>query len=143
SSGLSKDEVEKLRKEAELHADEDKRARESVETRNQLDSLIFQVDKQLKELGDKTPAEIKNQIEPLLTEGRKLLDDKDTPAEALKAHKEKIEQLMQALGQAVYAAQQAAGNAAPENNTDATSKQKPQNDNVVDGDFEVVDDDKK
>ncbi|MDR3229540.1 MAG: molecular chaperone DnaK, partial [Puniceicoccales bacterium] len=100
SSGLSKDEVEKLRKEAELHADEDKRARESVEERNHLDSLVFQVEKQIKELGEKVPAEIKSQIDPLIEEGKKLLADKSTPVEVLKAHKEKIESVMQALGQA-------------------------------------------
>ncbi|MDR2845227.1 MAG: molecular chaperone DnaK [Puniceicoccales bacterium] len=157
SSGLSKDEVEKLRKEAELHADEDKKAREAVETRNQLDSLVFQVDKQVKELGDKAPAEIKNQLEPLVEEGKKLLADKDTPVEALKAHKEKIETLMQALGQAVYAAQQAAGGAAGGADgtagaganpfggatPDGTEPKKPKSDNVVDGDFEVVDDNQK
>ncbi|MDR2862532.1 MAG: molecular chaperone DnaK [Puniceicoccales bacterium] len=156
SSGLSKEEVERLRKEAELHADEDKKAREAVETRNQLDSLVFQVDKQVKELGDKAPAEIKNQIEPLVEEGKKLLADKDTPVEALKAHKEKIETLMQALGQAVYAAQQAAGGAPGGEGAGAaggnpfggaegagSDPKKPKGDNVVDGDFEVVDDDKK
>jgi molecular chaperone DnaK len=152
SSGLSKDEVEKLRKEAELHADEDKRARESVEERNHLDSLVFQVDKQIKELGDKVPAAIKAQIEPLIEEGKKLLEDKATPVETLKAHKEKIEKVMQELGQAVYAAQQAAEQAAGAAGGDAAGttgapppqdQKKPNNDNVVDGDFEVVDDGKK
>ena len=146
SSGLSKDEVEKLRKEAELHADEDKKARETVETRNQLDSLVFQVDKQIKELGDKVPANIKSEIEPLVEEGKKLLADKDTPTDTLKAHKEKIESVMQALGQAVYAAQQAAGASGagpqPDGGTPPPDAQKPKDDNVVEGDFEVVDDGK-
>ncbi|MDR1497535.1 MAG: molecular chaperone DnaK [Puniceicoccales bacterium] len=142
SSGLSKDEVEKLRKEAEIHADEDKKAREAVEVRNQLDSLVFQVEKQVKELGEKIPPDIKNEIEPLLAEGKKLLEDKNTPTDTLKTHKEKIEAQLQALGQAIYAAQQSASA------QDSPPPPPPQNaknnsDNVVDGDFEVVDDGKK
>ncbi|MDR0534813.1 MAG: molecular chaperone DnaK [Puniceicoccales bacterium] len=154
SSGLSKDEVEKLRKEAELHADEDKKSREAVEVRNQLDSLVFQVEKQLKELGDKVPSSIKSQLEPLVVEGRKLLDDKTSSTEALKEHKEKIEKQMQELGQAIYAAQQQAGAnndasdagsgaGATQNGPDSTSSNsKSKDSNVVDGDFTVVDDKK-
>jgi molecular chaperone DnaK len=147
SSGLSKDEVEKLRKEAELHADEDKKARDAVEVRNHLDSLVFQVEKQIKELGDKVPAGIKSQIEPLVEEGKKLLADKNADTETLKAHKEKIESVMQELGKAVYAAQQAAA-ADPAGATGGAAgtpppSDNPKSDNVVDGDFEVVDDGKK
>ncbi|MDR2982200.1 MAG: molecular chaperone DnaK [Puniceicoccales bacterium] len=143
SSGLSKDEVEKLRKEAELHADEDKKARDSVEVRNQLDSLVFQVDKQITELGDKIPAAQKSELETLVTDGKKLLEDKDSSVDALKAHKEKIEAVMQAIAQAVYSQQggaEAAGNAAGEGATSSDNAKKSKDKDVVDGDFEVVDD---
>ena len=147
SSGLDKDEVERLRKEAELHADEDKKARDAVETRNQLDSLVFQVDKQISELGDKIPAEQKSELETLVADGKKLLEDKDASVDSLKAHKEKIETVMQTIAQAVYsqagAADAAGADAGNPTGNDNSSAKKSKDDNVVDADFEVVDDDKK
>ncbi len=138
SSGLSKDEVEQLRKDAELHAEEDKKRKESVEIRNELDSMVYQTEKQLKEAGDKIPAELKNMIEPLVERGKKALEGNDIAE--MKAAKDALNEKMQAIGEAVYKAQQAAGGAAPEGaqpggNTD-DKKKKGGDDNVVDA--EVV-----
>ena len=77
SSGLSKDEVEKMTKEAELHAEEDRKRKEAVESRNQLDSAIYQLEKTFKEAGDKLPAEVKAKIEPALAEAKKDLESND------------------------------------------------------------------
>jgi molecular chaperone DnaK len=137
SSGLSKDEVEKLRKEAELYADEDKKAREAAEARNQLDSLVFQVDKQLKDHGDKFPGDSKAQTEAALAEAKELLKKPDADAEAIKAATEKISKAVEPASEALYKAASESAQAAAGEST------KPKDDKVVDGDFEVVDEPKK
>src|ERR1700712_3975423 len=78
SSGLTKDEVEKMRREAELHADEDKKAKEIIEIRNNADNLAYQCEKQLKDLGDKIPAEKKTEIEGKIAAVREALKGSDT-----------------------------------------------------------------
>src|SRR5690606_28289961 len=78
SSGLSKEEVEKMTKDAELHAEEDRKRKEAVETRNQLDSGIYQLEKALKDSGDKLPADVKGRIETALADAKKDLESNDT-----------------------------------------------------------------
>lgn len=135
SSGLSKDEVEKLRKEAELHAAEDKIIRETAEARNKLDAYTFQLEKQIKDAGDKLPANAKEEADKLIGESKKILDDKNASLDAINAQIAKFDAIMQAAQQA---AQQAGANGAgtppPQDNGKKGS---------VDADFEVVDDDKK
>jgi len=140
SSGLSKDEVERLRKEAELHASEDQAARDAAESRNQLDNTVFQLDKQLKELGDKLPADKKAELETLLGDARKVLADTGATTEALKAEQDKLNAYAQTLA---AAAQQAAGAQSETAQGAAPQEEKAKDPNVVDADFEVVDDDKK
>ena len=148
SSGLSKEEVEKLRKEAELHAADDKLARELVEARNQLDAVIFQAEKQLKDNGDKFPGDTKARTEAALKEGQELLKKEGATAEEFEKAREAIFTPLGEAAQAIYAdaAKQAEANAgapgadagpAPE------GKKKAKDGKVVDGDFEVVDEDKK
>ena len=143
SSGLSKEEVEKMTKEAELHAEEDRQRKESVETKNQLDSTIYQLEKTLGEAGDKLPAEVKSKIEAALTEAKQDLESGDTAK--MKAAMENLSK----VGQELYAqAAQAAGAAgAPEGAEPAKGEPAPKKTekkaDVVDADFEVVDDDKK
>jgi len=139
SSGLSKEEVEKMTRDAELHADEDKKRREGVESRNQLDSTIYQLEKTLKESGDKLPAETKSKMEDALKSAKADLETND--ADKMKAALEKLT----ALGAEFYAAAQKAaptpeapGAAGPE----SSQKPKEKKADVVDADFEVVDDDK-
>jgi molecular chaperone DnaK len=106
SSGLSKEEVEKMTKDAELHADEDKKRKESVETRNQLDSSIYGLEKTLKESGEKLPAEVKVKIETALVDAKKDLESGDTDKQ--KAAMENL----QKVGAELYAAAEKAGAAA-------------------------------
>src|SRR6187431_1583454 len=80
SSGLSKDEVEKMQREAEAHAEEDKKAKEAIEIRNNADNLAYQCEKQLKDLGDKLPGDKKTEIEGKITAVREALKGSDTDA---------------------------------------------------------------
>ncbi|NTW22016.1 molecular chaperone DnaK [Candidatus Falkowbacteria bacterium] len=109
SSGLSKDEVEKMKKEAELHADEDKKKKDEIETLNQADSLIFTTEKLLKESGDKMKPEDKTELEAKLEEIKKAKESKN--AEELKTKMEELSNIAQKIGAAMYSAQggQAAG----------------------------------
>jgi molecular chaperone DnaK len=142
SSGLSKEEVERLTKEAELHAEEDRKHKEAVETRNQLDSMVYQVDKQLKELGDKIPADKKSTLEAALADSRKALESDDTAQ--MKAALEKLNGVMQEIATNLYsqAGAEAPGSDQQPGGGSSTEGAKKADD-VVDADFEVVDDEKK
>jgi molecular chaperone DnaK len=143
SSGLSKDEVDKMTKEAELHAGEDKKRREAVEARNQLDTGIYQLEKTLKDAGDKLPADKKAKVEAALADARKDLESND--GDRMKSALEKLTR----VGAEFYAETQAAAGAAqggagapppPEDpRPEPKAEKKP---DVVDADFEVVDEDK-
>src|ERR1041385_8840929 len=106
SSGLSKDEVEKMTKEAELHAEEDRKRKESVETKNQLDSTIYQLEKTMKESGDKLPAKIKTKAETALADAKKDLESNE--GARMKAAMEKLS----AVGGEIYQEAQKASSAA-------------------------------
>ncbi|OHE88200.1 MAG: molecular chaperone DnaK [Verrucomicrobia bacterium RIFCSPLOWO2_12_FULL_64_8] len=149
SSGLSKDEVEKMTREAESHAEEDKKRRDQIETRNQLDSIIYQLEKTVKEAGDKLPADLKSKLEAGLAEAKKDLESNDTAR--MRAALEKLSK----LGGEIYAQAQQAAQAAgagagatpgPEGGTEpppAGAKKTGKQGDVVDADFEVVDENKK
>jgi molecular chaperone DnaK len=148
SSGLSKEEIEKLRQEAEAHAEEDKKARESAETRNNADNLAYQCEKQLRELGDKLSDDQKKSVEEAIKEVRAKLAGDD--AEAVKKATEDLEAKFQAISAELYkqAASQGGAHAepsAPESASEpkAETGSKKSGDKVVDADFEVVDEDKK
>lgn len=145
SSGLSSEEVEKMTKDAELHAEEDKKRKESVETKNQLDSSIYQIEKTLKDSGDKLPDDKKAPIETAIADAKKDLESDDL--EKMKAALENLSkvgaELYAEAQQAEQAAQAAAGGAegaAPEGE-EAPKKSEKQAE-AVDADFEVVDEDK-
>jgi molecular chaperone DnaK len=149
SSGLSKDEVEKLKREAELHADEDRRRKELIEGRNELDGLVYQTEKQLKDIGDKFPDDKKAPLTAALTAAKKVLDDANASVEKLKEAKEALMKPLQEMGQELYAASQAAqgdkaasASAGAEASGGAESARKKPSGDVVDADFEVVDDTK-
>lgn len=145
SSGLSDDEVERLRKEAEQYAEQDKKERERVEVFNRLDNLVYQAEKQMKEFGDKLPADKKGEIESKLAEVKKTLENKDVDLETLKAKESELMDGLQEIGRVMYANQTNAG-ATPNANADAQQeqpKEKKADGNVVDADFEVVDDGSK
>ncbi|MFH1111453.1 MAG: molecular chaperone DnaK [Patescibacteria group bacterium] len=100
SSGLSKDEVEKMKKEAEVHATEDKKRRELVDMKNQADSVVYQTEKMLKEQGDKVPADVKKTVEEKLEEVKKTKDGDD--AEAIKKAMDDLQQAAMKIGEAMY-----------------------------------------
>jgi len=111
SSGLSKDEVEKMAKEAEAHAAEDKEKREEIEARNSLDSLVYNIEKMLKDSGDKVQGSDKADVESALADAKKALAENAKAAEMKSAH-EKLTQASHKLAEAMYkasAAQAAAG----------------------------------
>jgi molecular chaperone DnaK len=139
SGGLSDAEVEKMVKDAELHAEEDKKRRELIDARNHGEALVHSTEKSLKEHGDKVGESERNAIEEAITALKKELESED--ADAIKAKTETLAQASMKLGEAVYKAQQGEGGAegaAPEAGAGSDG-----NENVVDADFEEVDDDKK
>lgn len=143
SSGLSKDEIERAKRDAEAHAEEDKKRAEEIDTVNQADTLCFSVERQLKDMGDKIPADLKREIEDKVMHLKEAISKKEYTA--IKAGKEDLESRLEALYKAAEAAQQqsagAAGpmpGAAPEEEpSDGPRKAKGR---VVDA--EIVDDEK-
>ncbi len=144
SSGLSKEEVEKMTREAELNAEADKKRKEEVETKNSLDSTIYGLEKTLKDSGEKIPAEIKSKFDTALADAKKDLESGDL--DKMKASLENL----QKIGSELYAAAQAAGASAgaeggaepgPGAGASASGKKTEKKADVVDADFEVVDDD--
>ena len=136
SSGLSKEDIEKMKKEAELNADSDRKAKEEADFVNQADSLIFQVDKQLKEFGDKLPADKKTEIEASLEELKKAHAEKDL--DTIKASMDKLNAVFQAASADMY------NNAGGAADAGAGEQQAGGNDGeVTDVDFEEVKDEKK
>jgi molecular chaperone DnaK len=113
SSGLSKDEVEKMRKDAELHADEDKKRREEVETRNEADNAVYRTEKMLKDNGDKLAENVKGQIETAVAAVKEALKGTDTAA--IKTASEKLNEAWQAASAELYkaASEKAKAGAAP------------------------------
>ncbi len=130
SSGLSDDEIAKMKQDAEENAEADKLAKENADVVNQADSLIFQTEKQLTEYGDKLPADKKAPIEEALAELKKSHEAKDL--EGMKANTEKLNTVFQAASQEMYAQQEQAGGAQPEGNAEGGE------DEVTDVDFEEV-----
>jgi len=138
ASGLSEEEIVRMKAEAEANADQDKKKRDEVELINKADSTIFQTERQLKEYGDKIPAEKKQPIEDALSELKKEYEAKNT--ENLDAAIEKLNSVFQAASEEMYNAANAdggAGNGQAENQ----SSENPQ-DEVTDVDFEEVNDKK-
>ena len=133
SGGLSEEEIQKMVKEAEANKETDKKKRESVDARNQADSLVFSTEKSLKEHGDKISAEEKKSIENGIADLKKSLEGTD--AEDIKKKPQSLIQVSMKLGEAVYKSQQK-----PEANNTKEGKEAKTNDkeNVVDADFEDV-----
>ena len=132
SGGLSEEEIQKMVKEAEANKEADKKKRESVDTRNQADSLVFSTEKSLKEHGDKISAEEKKAIEAGIADLKKSLEGTDI--EDIKKKTQNLIQVSMKLGEAVYKSQQKPETKA-EGEKQAKSEEK---DNVVDADFEDV-----
>jgi molecular chaperone DnaK len=141
SSGLSKEEIDKMVREAEAHSSEDKKKRELIEARNQADSTVYQTERSLKEFGDKIDAGEKQKIEEKLAELKKTMEGSD--ADAMKKAGEELMQASHKLAEAVYAQTQQAGAAGEQAGAAGGAEHSAKADNVVDADFEEVKDDKK
>ncbi len=136
STALTDDEVDRMVKDAEAHAEEDKVRKEEVEVRNNCDSLINATETTLGEVGDKVSAEVKQQTESAVAQGKAALEGNDI--EAIKAAIEAMQQAGYKLAEVVYGNQDAAQAAAG-----AAGTQQPADDDTIEADFEVVDDDEK
>ena len=133
STALSDEEVDRMVKDAEAHAEEDKKQKEEVEVRNQTDSLCYSTEQTLNELGDKVSADVKSKAEAAIADAKKALEG--SGVEAIKAAGESLQSVAYELAQVVYAdAQQ---------QTDGAAGAQPADDDVVDADYEVVDDEDK
>ena len=142
SGGLSDEEIDKMVKDAEANAEADKKKREEVDVKNQADSLVFQVEKNLKEHGDKIAAEDKSKIESDLKDLKDALEKNDL--EAMKQKTQDLTQSSMKMGEAMYKDQQAAGGAAGAEQPQSDNQQEaPKEDDVIDADYEEVDEDKK
>jgi molecular chaperone DnaK len=150
SSGLSEEEIQKMVKEAEQHASEDKKKKDLAEAKNQADSLIFQIDKNLSEFGDKINEADKAKIIEAKDRLQKLKDE-STDADAIKRGIDELTQASHKLAEQMYAqassqqASQGQGTqeAAGPESADSGAQAGTEGENVVDADFEVVDEDKK
>ncbi len=137
STALTDDEVDRMVKDAEAHAEEDKLRKEEVEVRNNCDSLINATETTLNELGDKVPADSKKQAEDAVAQARTALEGTDI--EAIKSAMEALQQASYKLAEVAYS--QNGGQSGAEGAAGAA--QQPTNDDTIEADFEVVDDDEK
>ncbi len=135
STALSDDEVDRMVKDAEAHAEEDKKHKDEIEVRNQVDSLCYGAEQTLKDLGDKVPADQKSEVETAIADAKKALEGQDV--DAIRAAGDKLTEASQKLAQIVYSTT----NDASAGDAGAAGAQAGADD-VVDADYEVVDDDK-
>ena len=141
SGGLSEEDIERMVKEAEENAEDDKKKREMVDARNQADSLINETEKNLKEHSDKVPKSDKNKIEVDIEELKKVKDSDNL--EAIKSKTEELVQSSLKLGEAIYKQSPQGGAPQPDPSGTEPSSDKKDDDKVVDAEFEEVDENKK
>ena len=139
SSGLSKDEIEKMAKDDEAHSAEDKEKREEIESRNQLDGLVYNIEKMLKDSGEKVQAADKTEVETALAESKKVLEGTPSSAE-LKAAHEKLTHASHKLAEVLYKANAAAAGAAPGADTPPAEAKKDEG--VIDAEYVDVEEKK-
>ncbi|MCB1430405.1 MAG: Hsp70 family protein, partial [Nitratireductor sp.] len=135
SGGLSDEDIEKMVKDAEAHAEEDKKKRDAVEAKNQAESLLHSSEKSLAEHGDKVSADVKQEIETAIADLKTAIEGGD--GEDIKAKSEALANASMKLGQAIYEASQ---KEAAESDAAADASR---DEDVVDADFEEIDDDEK
>ena len=135
-SALPKEDIERMVREAEEHAAEDKKRREEAETRNQAENLVYSTEKVLADNGDKVPAEVKTEVEEAIAEAKKALEAEDI--EEVKSTMTKLSTVSQKIGEAIYAADSAAGETGA---SDAAGDETPSSDDEDIVDAEIVDED--
>ncbi|MCK5224817.1 Hsp70 family protein, partial [Candidatus Calescamantes bacterium] len=145
SSGLSEEEVSNMTKDAELHAEEDKKRREVVDAKNQADQLVYSTEKTLKEHGEKVSAEVRGKIEAALNNLKEAAKGEDK--DAIQKASENLGEAAQELGKILYeeaakkqAEEQPAGEQTVEPEPESKGKKKKGGDDVIDVEFEAKDD---
>jgi len=141
SSGLSEEEVEQMRQEAEQHAEEDRKRRELIEVKNRADNTVYSAEKTLKDLGEKVPDDLKQKVEDAAAKVREVKDGEDL--NAIKSATDQLTEVLQQLGQAAYQQQQAAGEKAgdgsePDGGKTPEDESGEDDEDVVDGEFKQV-----
>ena len=140
SSGLSKEEVERMAKDAEAHSAEDKEKREEIEARNQLDGLVYNIEKMLKESGDKIQGSEKGEVESVLAEAKKTLEGSPSAKDLKDAH-EKLTHASHKLAEVLYKANAASATAGAAPGGEPAAEQK-KDEGVIDAEYVDVDDKK-
>ena len=152
SSSMDEAEVDRLRKEAEKYADQDKERKEQVLVRNELDSMVYQCEKQLSDLGDKAPEELKSKVDALLSDTKKILEKTDVTLDELKDAKDSLQKSFEELGQEAMKYAGAGSDPMPGGGSEQSSAgddsasdddSKKKEEDIVDADFEVVDEEKE
>ena len=153
SSSLDESEVERLRKEAEKFAEDDKLKKDLVVARNDLDTMVYQAEKQVSELGEKLPDDVKKPVEEAVANAKKVLEDQGADADRLKQAKDELMQSLEAVGKQVYqneggegepaAAAATAAGAGASTASGADDSGGSKDDDIVEADFEVVDEDEE
>ena len=152
SSSMDEAEVDRLRKEAEKYADQDKERKEQVLVRNELDSMVYQCEKQLSDLGDKAPEELKSKVDALLSDTKKILEKTDVTLDELKDAKDSLQKSFEELGQEAMKNAGAGSDPMPGGGSEQSSAgddsasaddTKKKEEDIVDADFEVVDEEKE
>jgi molecular chaperone DnaK len=144
SSGLSEAEVERMKKEAELHAADDEKRKAQVEARNNADNIAYQAEKALEDLGEQVPQEVQDQVRAKVEDVKKVLEDTEASAEQIEKVTEELTQVVQKIGEAAYQQQGAqgpmpGGMPGAEDFTpppDGGEQASPSDEDVIDGDFE-------
>ena len=137
SSGLNEDEVEKMRQEAELHAEEDRKRRDLIEEKNRADNMVYSSEKTLKDLGEKVPADIKQKVEDAVIKVREVKDGDDI--EQIKQATDALAETLQELGSAAYQQQTSEQSPGSAPSGDATQdKAGGEDEDIVDGEFKQV-----
>jgi molecular chaperone DnaK len=146
SSGLSKEEVERMAKEAEAHSAEDKAKREEIESRNQLDGMVYSIEKMLREQGDKISAADRSEVESALADAKKALEGSDRSA--MDSARERLTRASHKLAEQMYKAAQPqggaeAGAAAGQTNGTAGGNGQKKDEGVIDAEYVDVEEGKK
>ena len=144
SSGLSKEEIEKMKNDAKSHAADDKKRKEEIDTKNQADSLVFQTKKQLSELGDKVPADVKSKLEAEIKKVEDAIASNNTAQ--IKSATDSLNKVWSEVASQLYSQQGAGQQGGPgaQGQPGSQQQEKPKDEkDVQDASYEVVDDDKK
>ncbi len=141
SSGLSESEVDKMRQEAEAHADDDKKRKELIEARNHADNLIYTTEKTIRDLGDKVPGEMKTKADEASKKLKDLMGSEDV--EVIKKATDELGQILQGIGAAAYqqtgpTAGEPQGEPGPAAGEPSGEQTPPGGEDVVDGEFKSV-----